>query len=139
MDPLAAEYPHNSPYAFSENRVMDMIKLEGLEGIKYEEKYLDSEGKTQIRTGIEADIYVAIGTKKWEFNATDPSKIESQLHREYNRVDADGNTNYFVVDGKEVRFKFNVQQFNSVETSPFDKASELRKKQESKQLAQFKF
>ena len=31
VDPLAAEYPHNSVYAFSENRVIDMIELEGLE------------------------------------------------------------------------------------------------------------
>ncbi len=31
VDPLAPSYPHNSPYAFSENRVIDMIELEGLE------------------------------------------------------------------------------------------------------------
>jgi RHS repeat-associated protein len=31
VDPLTAEYPHNSPYAFSENRVLDGIELEGLE------------------------------------------------------------------------------------------------------------
>ena len=31
VDPLASEYPHNSPYAFSENRVIDGIELEGLE------------------------------------------------------------------------------------------------------------
>lgn len=31
VDPLAAEYPYNSPYAFSENRVIDGIELEGLE------------------------------------------------------------------------------------------------------------
>jgi RHS repeat-associated protein len=31
LDPLAPEYPHNSPYAFSENRVIDGIELEGLE------------------------------------------------------------------------------------------------------------
>lgn len=31
IDPLAAKYPHNSPYAFSENRVVDKIELEGLE------------------------------------------------------------------------------------------------------------
>ncbi|MCJ8292757.1 MAG: hypothetical protein HRT58_22415 [Crocinitomicaceae bacterium] len=30
-DPLAAKYPHNSPYAFSENRVIDAVELEGLE------------------------------------------------------------------------------------------------------------
>lgn len=31
IDPLTAEYPHNSPYAFSENRVIDGVELEGLE------------------------------------------------------------------------------------------------------------
>jgi RHS repeat-associated protein len=31
VDPLAPEYPHNSPYAFSENRVIDGVELEGLE------------------------------------------------------------------------------------------------------------
>lgn len=31
LDPLAAKYPHNSPYAFSENRVIDCTELEGLE------------------------------------------------------------------------------------------------------------
>ncbi|TAF58324.1 MAG: hypothetical protein EAZ58_14450 [Flavobacterium sp.] len=30
-DPLAAKYPHNSPYAFSENRVIDGVELEGKE------------------------------------------------------------------------------------------------------------
>lgn len=30
-DPLFAQYPHNSPYAFSENRVVDAVDLEGLE------------------------------------------------------------------------------------------------------------
>jgi RHS repeat-associated protein len=31
VDPLTAKYPHNSPYAFSENRVIDGVELEGLE------------------------------------------------------------------------------------------------------------
>ena len=31
IDPLFREYPHNSPYAFSENRVIDAVELEGLE------------------------------------------------------------------------------------------------------------
>jgi RHS repeat-associated protein len=31
VDPLAAKYPHNSTYAFSENRVIDGVELEGLE------------------------------------------------------------------------------------------------------------
>lgn len=31
IDPLADKYPHNSPYAFSENKVIHMVELEGLE------------------------------------------------------------------------------------------------------------
>jgi RHS repeat-associated protein len=31
VDPLATAYPHNSPYTFAENRVLDGIELEGLE------------------------------------------------------------------------------------------------------------
>jgi YD repeat-containing protein len=31
VDPLAANYPHNSPYAFAENRLIDGVELEGLE------------------------------------------------------------------------------------------------------------
>jgi RHS repeat-associated protein len=34
VDPLTADYPHNSPYAFSENRVTDGIELEGLEYVE---------------------------------------------------------------------------------------------------------
>ena len=33
VDPLSPKYPNNSPYAFSENRVIDGIELEGLEVI----------------------------------------------------------------------------------------------------------
>lgn len=36
LDPLTPKYPHNSPYTFAENRVIDGIELEGLE-------YLDSD------------------------------------------------------------------------------------------------
>ncbi len=31
VDPLTKDYPHNSPYAFSENRLIDARELEGLE------------------------------------------------------------------------------------------------------------
>jgi hypothetical protein len=31
IDPLSGKYPHNSPYAFSENRVLDAFELEGRE------------------------------------------------------------------------------------------------------------
>jgi hypothetical protein len=35
IDPLVKDYPWNSPYAFSENRVIDAIELEGAESVKY--------------------------------------------------------------------------------------------------------
>ncbi|MDD3740325.1 MAG: hypothetical protein PHH30_03715 [Bacteroidales bacterium] len=35
IDPLAAKYPYNSTYAFSENRVIDCVELEGLERMYY--------------------------------------------------------------------------------------------------------
>ena len=35
VDPLAKKYPHNSPYAFSENRLIDAVELEGLESVIY--------------------------------------------------------------------------------------------------------
>ncbi|MDH5379445.1 MAG: hypothetical protein OEW75_01250 [Cyclobacteriaceae bacterium] len=31
VDPLASKYPYNSPYAFSENRVIDGVEIDGLE------------------------------------------------------------------------------------------------------------
>ncbi|MDC9722077.1 MAG: hypothetical protein PSN34_04800 [Urechidicola sp.] len=37
VDPLVARYPYNSPYAFSENRVIDGVELEGLEYLRYDE------------------------------------------------------------------------------------------------------
>ncbi len=39
MDKLARDYPHNSPYAFSENRVLDAFELEGLEAENIESKF----------------------------------------------------------------------------------------------------
>lgn len=35
LDPLYKDYPHNSPYAFSENRVIDAIELEGAEAYSF--------------------------------------------------------------------------------------------------------
>ena len=35
VDPLSPEYPWNSPFAFSENNVMDAIELEGLEKLSF--------------------------------------------------------------------------------------------------------
>lgn len=39
IDPLAEEFPYNSTYAFSENRVIDGIELEGLEWQNFKSKF----------------------------------------------------------------------------------------------------
>jgi len=57
VDPLTAEYPWNSPYAFSENRVIDGVELEGLEyeDFKYSMNY--SNPFAPIANFIEQTIY----------------------------------------------------------------------------------
>ena len=49
VDPLYKNYPHNSSYAFSENRVIDGIELEGLEYITYKVTFApDKQTVTKI-------------------------------------------------------------------------------------------
>jgi RHS repeat-associated protein len=42
VDPLRQDYAYNSTYAFSENRVIDAVELEGLEKIWYQKKYAET-------------------------------------------------------------------------------------------------
>jgi RHS repeat-associated protein len=54
-DPLASDYPWNSPYAFSENRVIDGIELEGLEWREATQNEIDnfsSNGNNVIHAGL---------------------------------------------------------------------------------------
>jgi len=48
IDPLASKYPWNSPYAFSENRVIDGSELEGLEWEQTTTKYADGWKVTEL-------------------------------------------------------------------------------------------
>jgi RHS repeat-associated protein len=36
IDPLAAKYSHQTPYAFSSNRVIDRVEMEGLEDVRFD-------------------------------------------------------------------------------------------------------
>ncbi|WP_338390349.1 polymorphic toxin type 47 domain-containing protein [Aureibacter tunicatorum] len=58
VDPLTKDYPWNSPYAFSENRVIDGVELEGLE-------YIDSDASIDYTAGriiktTMYDIYISL-------------------------------------------------------------------------------
>jgi RHS repeat-associated protein len=61
LDPLSASYPHNSPYAFSENRVIDGTELEGME---YKTIHYDLELKSDGTTRIKKVNWVHI-KKNW--------------------------------------------------------------------------
>lgn len=52
VDPLAPKYPHNSPYAFSENNVIHSVELEGLE------KFFAANGTLLGKSGESGKIIV---------------------------------------------------------------------------------
>ena len=51
IDPLSSDYPWNSPYAFSENRLIDGIELEGLEVVLINPN-VDSKDARSYRLGM---------------------------------------------------------------------------------------
>jgi len=70
VDPLSKKYPHNSPYNFSENRVIDCGELEGLEifyaadgtligkfGSSTEVRRVDDENVEQFKTELAKAIH----------------------------------------------------------------------------------
>jgi RHS repeat-associated protein len=104
-DPYAAKYPWNSPYAFSENRVIDGIELEGLEvrlgpiipgtaallkKVESFAKYMSdvAEGLKQktfneVKGTVEGAIYIASGEAQRDdqplINATEDLLTSHQL------------------------------------------------------------
>jgi len=67
VDPLSKQYPWNSPYSFSENRVIDAIELEGGEKLKvsiFSNPTLDKPGKAKIE--ITLDYAVIVDEKNGE-------------------------------------------------------------------------
>jgi RHS repeat-associated protein len=71
VDPLSRDYPWNSPYAFSENRLIDAVELEGLEKIEAyakmnvawtETKLQVVDGKeveTRVRTTLNLKVFIS--------------------------------------------------------------------------------
>ena len=55
-DPLEAEFTWNSPYAFSENRLIDAIELEGLESVRLERMIAD---RVAPKIGLTSNEYIA--------------------------------------------------------------------------------
>ena len=53
VDPLATDYTHNSPYAFSENRVINGVELQGLEYMTYSYNAAGARAMRSTRTQTE--------------------------------------------------------------------------------------
>jgi RHS repeat-associated protein len=90
VDPLAPDYPHNSPYAFSENRVLDGVELEGLEYVSY---------ITTIQNGKVISI---TKTTDYELKNENTKGAGKQYTRVY--LDSDGKS---IVNKTSVTFKKN--------------------------------
>ena len=56
VDPMAPKYPRNSPYAFSENRVIECIELEGLETFKITDG-VNNANNSPIKILTVIDVY----------------------------------------------------------------------------------
>ncbi len=52
VEPLAPKYPHNSPYAFSENRLIDGVELEGLEFTSSNGKFYGAQNQNEYQNEI---------------------------------------------------------------------------------------
>jgi hypothetical protein len=83
VDPLAPKYPHNSPYAFSENRLIDGIELEGLEYTDDEGKFWGAENEDEYQKEekaqqLQEDLKI-LGSQLPEINqAYDPGTITAK-------------------------------------------------------------
>lgn len=87
VDPLARTYAHNSPYAFSENRVLDGIELEGREFSRTENFDLQT-GKKNITINLNYKV-----VKEGQYVASFES-IAHQFASKFNSLtgyDSDGN------------------------------------------------
>jgi len=79
VDPLSEKYVYNSPYAFSENRVIDGIELEGLEVVLINEEKdpVIHSGAQSIKSNDKLVTVAAHGNPKLIANSNDGDHIKS--------------------------------------------------------------
>ena len=83
VDPLAAKYPYNGTYNFSENRVIDGVELEGLEVSIVNEQQLEN-GKTKITISIDINIVNSSSRPMWQI-AGQAQDIQNHITSTYNK------------------------------------------------------
>lgn len=105
IDPLAEKYVHNSPYAFSENKVTSHVELEGLEAENFMSKFKDpgelkekrpAENAQRQSYGVTVtDSKKSFSDLKSSFLAA-PQKLLTNSKAEFNApVDGEGNSTEF--------------------------------------------
>jgi RHS repeat-associated protein len=94
VDPLTRQYPHNSPYAFSENRIIDGVELEGKEFVRTR-TFDPSSGKTIVNTEIRIQVVNSskILEKKYEVEEI-MHKAQVDIPKIFNHEDVENNTTY---------------------------------------------
>jgi hypothetical protein len=78
VDPLSEEYYYNSPYAFSENKVVAHRELEGLEAVPITQWELAATSDGQIGAGF-VDSATDAAKDAWNLMTTDPRKSFNNL------------------------------------------------------------
>jgi RHS repeat-associated protein len=128
VDPLSDSYPWNSPYAFSENRVLDCIELEGLESKKnvhYYNMVKNDDGNYKpVYSHSHSLLVVKSYNAKFKSAITKKEvKIAKQNHGEqssttnvYTHWNGDATINRQVVESKGLDSEVKGQQINVIET-----------------------
>ena len=83
IDPISSTYPFNSPYAFSENRLIDCRELEGLEIVFTTPWWmiLAENNSTTIRPVTESLVKTGIERPVWDSKMTVPENIVNRTIR----------------------------------------------------------
>ncbi len=88
IDPLSERFVWNSPYSFSENRVIDSKELEGLEKFEVNKNYTSTNGSVSIKTTCAYVNFSANQQVVYSYNGG-PSKIEANFHEHSLEFDFD--------------------------------------------------
>ena len=80
IDPLAAKYPFYSPYAFSGNRVIDGVELEGLEYVSAHDAGVDPN-RVQNDDGTYSEVRnLLIGLERARTNLDDSHGLPVRVY-----------------------------------------------------------
>jgi len=121
VDPLFRKYPYNSPYAFSENRVIDKRELEGLETVDTDFSDVE-EGTTTGSTSTSSNYTVSSGSfAAYKFQLSSPSGSSVSFYSGtsissislFNGTGAEGGTTFGIAQaGLKLRTNFGGSSFN---------------------------